>query len=401
MVTKTINGNTYDFSADFDNYGFRTKFPLLIDDILVVCEDASTSAIEARTAGGLTYTFDEDTTATDPGTGKLKFNHATLSSATALYISETTNAAINASGALATWDDGTSTVRGTLKVTKQTNAAVFAQFNITGTITDGGTWDTFTVAYVTGNGVLADGDLLVVQFVAKGDKGDTGATGSAGTGFTREFMTSTGSGGAYVLTPAVALSAYVDGQVFNFEANHASPGASTLNIMGPSGLLGAKDIRKNFDQPLEVNDIKTNFSLIVQYEASNDRFLMLTHVGQILTNPKIRGWNREIVSRGTIANSTADEIAIVFNTSTRLHNIKTKLSAGTVTINLKKNGSAITFGAGPAANVSVTTSLTTVAVNNSSLAYIDFAPGDTLHITRASASSASHLTVGLDTTENY
>jgi hypothetical protein len=130
----------------------------------------------AAAAGiGYSYTYSTTTTASDPGAGFLRFNNAALASATALYISETTALAQDVSAYLATWDDPTSTIKGRLKVTKQSDTTVFALFNITGTITDGGAWDTFTVAYVSGSGALANSDAVTINFIAAGDKGDAGA----------------------------------------------------------------------------------------------------------------------------------------------------------------------------------------------------------------------------------
>lgn len=134
----------------------------------------------AVSASGYTYDYDTDTTASDPGSGVLRFNNATLASATALYISETTKDAQAIAGDIATWDDSTSTIRGKFRMFKQSDPAVFALFNVTGTITDNGTWDTVTVAYVTGSGSFADNDDVTIQYIRNGDKGDTGATGPTG-----------------------------------------------------------------------------------------------------------------------------------------------------------------------------------------------------------------------------
>lgn len=134
----------------------------------------------AAAAAGFSYKYDTDTTASDPGAGFLRFNNATLASATALYISETTDDAQGIAAEVATWDNSTSTVRGTLRMFKQANPAVFAIFSVTGTITDNGSWDTVTVAYVSGSGSFSDNDPVTIQYVRNGDKGDTGATGATG-----------------------------------------------------------------------------------------------------------------------------------------------------------------------------------------------------------------------------
>lgn len=141
---------------------------------------AAASAAQVGSAQGWQYIYDTDTASTDPTAGKLKFNNATLASATELYISETTNAAQAIAATLNTWDDSTSTIRGSLRMFKQSTPATFALFNITGTRTDNGAWDTFTVAYVGGSGSFTDEDAVILEYVRNGDKGDTGATGSAG-----------------------------------------------------------------------------------------------------------------------------------------------------------------------------------------------------------------------------
>jgi hypothetical protein len=124
---------------------------------------------------GLKYTYSTTTAAADPGSGFLRFNNATLASATALYISETDGDANAISALLATWDDSTSTIKGALTVRKDTDPSVLAVFNITGSITDNGTWDTFTVANVVTSGAFANNDVVRLTFVRAGDKGDTGS----------------------------------------------------------------------------------------------------------------------------------------------------------------------------------------------------------------------------------
>lgn len=138
-----------------------------------------TNGTDGRNAG-IKYTYDTTTTATDPGSGKLQFNNTTLSSATALYISETDGDANALAAYIATWDDSTSTVRGILTMRKDSDPAVFAIFSISGTITDNGAWDTFTVAHIASNGSFSDNDVVKIHFFRTGDKGETGAAGASG-----------------------------------------------------------------------------------------------------------------------------------------------------------------------------------------------------------------------------
>lgn len=129
---------------------------------------------------GLLYTYDTTTTATDPGSGRLQFNNANLALATSLFISETDGDSNPLQVFLATWDDSTSTIRGFISMRKDSDPSVFAIFSVTGTITDNGAWDTFTVAHIVSNGAFADNDPVKINFFRTGDKGDTGATGATG-----------------------------------------------------------------------------------------------------------------------------------------------------------------------------------------------------------------------------
>ena len=142
--------------------------------------NAAASAVLSAAAAGFAYKFSTDTTSSDPTTGYLKVNNAVLSAATALYIHETTNDSQAIAALLATLDDSTSTIKTKARLFKQSDPTVYAIFNITGTITDNGSWDTFTIAYVSGNGSFSNNDILTTQFLITGDKGTTGDTGPTG-----------------------------------------------------------------------------------------------------------------------------------------------------------------------------------------------------------------------------
>lgn len=125
---------------------------------------------------GYSYTWSSNTSASDPGSGTIKGNNATLASITALYISETDGSAASLASEIASWDDSTSTVRGKVKVSDAGSGYIV--FNITGANTDNGSWVTLTGSVAASYGSLSG--TVSVLFVPTGDKGDTGATGSAG-----------------------------------------------------------------------------------------------------------------------------------------------------------------------------------------------------------------------------
>lgn len=127
---------------------------------------------------GTPYLWNTSTATTDPTAGKVKVNNATLASATELYISETDDNAVAMAAILATWDDGSSAIRGRVMFLDPVTPANFAVFDITGTRTDNGAWDTFTIAYVASGGTLTNNLPVQVFFFAHGDKGDQGDAGS-------------------------------------------------------------------------------------------------------------------------------------------------------------------------------------------------------------------------------
>ena len=137
------------------------------------------------TFGGETheYNFLTDTTNTDPGNGNLKFNNATIASATVLYIDNVDFNTNDITQLLQTIDDSTSGIKGTIKFTEVGDPNSFAFFQITGTHTheSGGAYFSVPVAYVTGTLSVVNNDNVYVTFARVGDKGDTGAQGTQGT----------------------------------------------------------------------------------------------------------------------------------------------------------------------------------------------------------------------------
>ena len=120
------------------------------------------------------YTWDTGTTAADPGSGKVRANNATLSSATALYISETDRLGNGLAALIQSWDDSTSTAKGVLQIIDLVTPANRVYFNVTGTVSDGGTFDTITVSYRSGATSLTAVNVALM-FFATGDKGADGA----------------------------------------------------------------------------------------------------------------------------------------------------------------------------------------------------------------------------------
>jgi hypothetical protein len=122
-------------------------------------------------------TFESTTTDTDQGVGKVWFNHATLSSATVLYMDDVDANSASINSWVDSWDDSTTTaLRGTVKVVQQADPAIFALYNVTGAVTSASTYSKIPVSYVTGAGSFSDTDSSSVSFFRTGDTGSAGSS---------------------------------------------------------------------------------------------------------------------------------------------------------------------------------------------------------------------------------
>ncbi len=127
---------------------------------------------DAGVSAGLIYTFDDAVDDTDPGNGEVKFNNATLSSVTNIYIDNLESGGGDVSSFIDAWDDSTDpNVRGIIKITKVGAEENFAIFNVTGSVVDGTGYRKITVAHVASSGSFTLSDALSILFSRTGDKG--------------------------------------------------------------------------------------------------------------------------------------------------------------------------------------------------------------------------------------
>src|SRR6185312_13159228 len=105
----------------------------------------------------------------------------TIASITSLYISETDVDSNALAALIADWGASTSSNKAVVRISKiAAPGTVWAQFYVTASVTDNGTWDTIVVTYKDGPGGFANLDAVTVSAQLVGDKGATGATGAAG-----------------------------------------------------------------------------------------------------------------------------------------------------------------------------------------------------------------------------
>ena len=91
---------------------------------------------------------------------------------------------------------------------------------------------------------------------------------------TNASVIATGSSNAYVVAANQTLSAYYDGLVIGFEANHSITGTATLNVDS----VGAKTIKKHHDQNLASGDIESGQKVIVVFDSTADAWQMVSQL---------------------------------------------------------------------------------------------------------------------------
>lgn len=80
-----------------------------------------------------------------------------------------------------------------------------------------------------------------------------------------DYAADAGGTDAYAITVTPAITAYATGQEFTFKANTANTGAATLNVNS----VGAKTIKKNYNEDLVTGDILANQIVKVVYDGTN------------------------------------------------------------------------------------------------------------------------------------
>ena len=141
------------------------------------------SADAAAGASAFRFTFDNSTSMADPGTGEIRFNHATIASVTAFAFDAVTADSGNPdiSDLIASIDDGTNSVHeGYIFIRKRGTLATYAAFNVTGAVTDNTGWLQVPVTHSSSNGTISNADVLYISFVRSGNVGATGETGPTG-----------------------------------------------------------------------------------------------------------------------------------------------------------------------------------------------------------------------------
>jgi hypothetical protein len=184
----------------------------------------ATGATGTGIDGGLRFTFSTTVTDADPGTGVIRYNSATVTAVTNLFVDLTD---VNGTSVMAILDSfSTANGGGTIWLTGKSSNQVNA-FTVNGVLTDGSGYRKIPVVHVSGS-LPTNGEQLVMTFGRrgaqgsqgpKGDKGDEGEEGERGaTGATFADATAVALTAAATLTATQMISSRLftyDGAVAN------------------------------------------------------------------------------------------------------------------------------------------------------------------------------------------
>lgn len=120
---------------------------------------------------GLYYQFSSNTENLPADAKGIAFNHATLASVTEVRFRNINEDAADVSAFISTWDDSSSTIKGSLLIQNANAPANFVVFDVTAVSTPDGGHKTVSVTYVASNGSISDDDFVSVQFTRTGDAG--------------------------------------------------------------------------------------------------------------------------------------------------------------------------------------------------------------------------------------
>jgi len=225
------------------------------------------------------FTYSTTTTDADPGSGFIRFNNTTLSSASIAYVDDNEINGTDVSAWVQSFDDvaGNATNRGRIRMSKANTLDTWAVFKVSGANTNASGYTKLALTYIDTAGTFANNDKVFLSFVASGEDG-------AVPGYLYKFATSTTDGdpGAGILrfnnaTYAQVTEIYIDDADFNGGATQADTetwGSSASTIKGFLHIVDINDSTTyaRFKITAAVDDETGYNKITVVHLASNNTF---------------------------------------------------------------------------------------------------------------------------------
>jgi hypothetical protein len=281
------------------------------------------------------FTYSTTTTDADPGSGFIRFNHATLSSSAIAYVDDNEINGTDVSAWVQSFDDvsGNDTNRGRIRMSKSNALDTWAVWKVSGAATDASGYTKLALTYIDGAGTFANNDKVFLSFVASGEDG-------AIPGYLYKFATSTTDGdpGAGILrfnhaTYASVTEIYIDDADSNggaTQADTATWGASTSTIKGYLHIVDINDATTyaRFKITAAVDDATGYNKITVVHLASNNTFSADDELSVHFTGVGLKGDTGSTGSQG-IQGPSGDITGVTAGT-----NLSGGGTSGTVTLNL-------------------------------------------------------------------
>ena len=256
-----------------------------------------TTVADFLPAGGDSAQFTYSTTVTDadPGSGFIRFNNTTISSATIAYIDDAEANGTDVVAWVQSFDDVVNASnRGRIRVSKANTLDTWHVFRVNAAITDASGYTKIPLTYIDGAGSLANNDKVFVSFVSSGEDG-------AIPGYFYKFATSTTDGdpGAGILrfdngTYANVTEIYIDDADANGGATQADTetwGSSTSTIKGFIHIVDINDrsTYARFKVTAAVSDASGYNKITVVHLASNNTFSAADELSVHFTRTGLKG----------------------------------------------------------------------------------------------------------------
>ena len=291
-----------------------------------------TTVADFLPAGGDSAMFQYSTTTTDadPGAGKFRLNHATISSATEMYIDDLEYNGTDVTAWVQSWDDvtGNDTNRGRIRISKANTLDTWMVFKVTGAITDATGYSKITLVYIDSAGSFADDDKVFIAFTASGEDG-------AIPGYFYKFDTNTadsdpGAGevkfnnGTYASATAIYIND-ADSNGASTATDVQSWGGSTSTIKGSLHIIDINDSSTyaRFKITAAVTDASGYNKITVAHLASNNTFSATDELSITFVRAGDKGTTGDTGSTGstgstgaTGASGTNSQLAMTWSSST-------------------------------------------------------------------------------------
>ena len=291
-----------------------------------------TTVADFLPAGGDSAMFQYSTTTTDadPGAGKFRLNHATISSATEMYIDDLEYNGTDVTAWVQSWDDvsGNDTNRGRIRISKANTLDTWMVFKVSGAITDATGYSKITLVYIDSAGSFADDDKVFIAFTASGEDG-------AIPGYFYKFDTNTadsdpGAGevkfnnGTYASATAIYIND-ADSNGASTATDVQSWGGSTSTIKGSLHIVDINDSSTyaRFKITAAVTDASGYNKITVAHLASNNTFSATDELSITFVRAGDKGTTGDTGSTGstgstgaTGASGTNSQLAMTWSSAT-------------------------------------------------------------------------------------